>query len=63
VATRAGNARLARGVRTDPGMTTAIALRLPEPAYLRHLRVLAAWWCLGSSGVQPQLLIRCEVRS
>jgi len=43
-------------------MTTALTLTLPEPAYLRYLRVLAAWWCLGSSAVQPQLLIRYEVR-
>ena len=38
-------------------MTTAIALTLPEPAYLRRLRVLAAWWCLGSSVLEPQLLM------
>jgi len=43
-------------------MTTALTLTLPEPAYLRYLRVLAAWWCLGSSAVQPQLLIRYKVR-
>ena len=43
-------------------MTTALTLTLPEPAYLGYLRVLAAWWCLGSSAVQPQLLIRYEVR-
>jgi hypothetical protein len=39
-------------------MTAAITLRLPEPAYLRCLRVLAAWWCLGSSALQPQVLMR-----
>jgi hypothetical protein len=43
-------------------MTTAMTLTLPEPAYLRCLRVLAAWWCLGSSAVQPQVLMRYEVR-
>jgi len=43
-------------------MTTALTLTLPELAYLRCLRVLAAWWCLGSSAVQPQLLMRYEVR-
>jgi hypothetical protein len=44
-------------------MNTVIALSLPEPAYLRCLRVLAAWWCLGSSGVQPQVLMRRGVAS
>ena len=39
-------------------MTTALTLTLPEPAYLRYLRVLAAWWCLGSSALQPQVLMR-----
>ena len=44
-------------------MTTAITFTLPEPAYLRRLRVLAAWWCLGSSALQPQVLMRYEVHS
>lgn len=44
-------------------MRTTITVSLPETAYLRCLRVLAAWWCLGSSAVQPQMLMRCEGRS
>jgi hypothetical protein len=43
-------------------MTTAITLSLPEPAYLRCLRLLAAWWCLGSSALEPRVLMRYEVR-
>jgi len=39
-------------------MRTTITLSLPETAYLRCLRVLAAWWCLGSSALQPQVLMR-----
>jgi hypothetical protein len=41
-------------------MNSVIALSLPESAYLRCLRVLAAWWCLGSSQLQPQVLMRYE---
>jgi hypothetical protein len=44
-------------------MRTAISLTLPEPAYLRCLRILGAWWCLGSSALQPRVLIRYEARS
>jgi len=43
-------------------MRTTIALSLPEPAYLRCLRVLGAWWCLGSSALPPQVLMRYEVQ-
>ncbi len=43
-------------------MTTAMTLTMPEPEYLRCLRVLAAWWCLGSSAVQPRVLVRYKVR-
>ena len=43
-------------------MTTGITLCLPEPAYLRRLRVLAAWWCMGSSALEPQLLMRYEAQ-
>jgi hypothetical protein len=43
-------------------MITVIALSLPEPAYLRCLRVLAAWWCLGSSAVQPLLIMQYGAR-
>jgi len=39
-----------------------MTLTMPEPEYLRCLRVLAAWWCLGSSAVQPRVLVRYKVR-
>jgi hypothetical protein len=45
-----------------PAMTPAISVSLPEAAYLRCLRVLAAWWCLGSSVLHPQVLTRYEVQ-
>jgi hypothetical protein len=38
-------------------MRTAITLTLPEPTYLRCLRVLGAWWCHGSSALQPRVLM------
>ena len=46
----------------DSAMRTTITLSLPEAAYLRCLRVLGAWWCLGSSVLQPQVLMRYEER-
>jgi hypothetical protein len=39
-------------------MTGAITLSFPDHGYLRQLRVLGAWWCLGSSLVDPVLLLR-----
>jgi hypothetical protein len=52
---------LAYGVRNGATvkttMRTAITLTLPEPAYLRCLRVLGAWWCLGSSALAPRVLM------
>jgi hypothetical protein len=39
---------------------TTITLSLAEPAYERCLRVLGAWWCLGSSALQPRLLAQYE---
>lgn len=43
-------------------MIAAIAVAMAplrgEHAYIRHLRVLGAWWCLGSSVVDPDLLLR-----
>jgi len=44
-------------------MRITITLSLAEPAYLRCLRVLGAWWWLGSSSVQPRLLAEYGVRS
>jgi len=43
-------------------MKTAITLSLPTDAYERFLRVLGAWWCLGSSAVQPGTLAVHEAR-
>ena len=36
-------------------MTTTIYL--PTQVYERRLRALAAWWCLGSSALRPELLM------
>ena len=38
-------------------ITPEISVRLPEVAYLRRLHALGAWWCLGSSAVEPRLLL------
>lgn len=39
-------------------MTPAITVSVPVDVYLHRLRVLAAWWCLGSSALEPQLLLQ-----
>ena len=45
-------------------MTTTIAVSMPNDAYLQRLRVLGAWWRLGSSTLNPDLLIeRVEARA
>jgi len=31
---------------------------LPDQAYQERLRALAAWWCKGSSALEPQLLMQ-----
>ena len=41
-------------------MRTAIKVNLTVDAYERCLRVLGAWWCLGSSAVQPGTLAAHE---
>lgn len=38
-------------------MTTTIAVSMPNDRYLQRLRVLGAWWRLGSSALNPELLI------
>jgi hypothetical protein len=38
--------------------TSATTVALTQDGYLRQLRALGAWWCLGSSAVAPQLLAR-----
>ncbi|HVH68319.1 MAG TPA: hypothetical protein VM716_10660 [Gemmatimonadales bacterium] len=37
-------------------MTATIALT--DELYEQRLRALAAWWCLGSSALEPQLLVQ-----
>ena len=39
-------------------MTHAIAVRIPADVYVRRLRALGAWWKLGSSALDPDLLIQ-----
>lgn len=36
--------------------TITVAYR-SERAYLKQLRILGAWWCLGSSALAPRLLL------
>jgi hypothetical protein len=43
-------------------MNAAMRLTLSTEAYERFLRVLGAWWCLGSSALQPATLARHEAR-
>lgn len=38
--------------------TLAFVIRVPGELYLCQLRVLGAWWCLGSSALEPGLLTR-----
>lgn len=37
-------------------MTATIAVRMPDDVYLQRLRVLGAWWRLGSSALNPNIL-------
>ena len=43
-------------------MTDTIAQRIPAHVYLQRLRALGAWWRLGSSALDPDLLIRYPTR-
>jgi len=36
--------------------TPAVTVRPPRDGYLQELRAIGAWWCLGSSALQPRLL-------
>jgi hypothetical protein len=38
--------------------TAMISVIMPQDSYLHRLRALAAWWSLGSSGLEPQVLMR-----
>jgi hypothetical protein len=35
---------------------SAVTVNLSDELYLQRLRVLGAWWCLGSSALDPRLL-------
>jgi len=37
-----------------------ITVYVPTQLYERRLRALAAWWCLGSSALRPELLMAAE---
>jgi len=36
--------------------TRTPTVRPPDGAYWRRVRALGAWWCLGSSALDPRLL-------
>lgn len=38
-------------------MTNTIAIEIPIHTYLHRLRALGAWWRLGSSALNPELLV------
>jgi len=38
--------------------TLELTVTLPDEAYLRRLHVLGAWWSLGSSALEPRLLLQ-----
>lgn len=40
-------------------MTPAVIRSLSDGEYLRELRVLGAWWSLGSSTLEPAVLLWC----
>jgi len=40
-----------------PTPQTIIMVYQSERSYLRQLRILGAWWCLGSSALAPRLLL------
>ncbi len=39
-------------------VTATISLSMPRDTYLHRLRALAAWWSLGSSALEPRVLVR-----
>jgi hypothetical protein len=43
--------------RGKRGAQTMTVMYRSERAYLRQLRILGAWWCLGSSALAPRLLL------
>jgi len=64
---RAGASLLDRTIETTPtrrgrsfvrlAPETIIMVYPSERTYLRQLRILGAWWCLGSSPFVPRLLL------
>lgn len=36
----------------------AIVVSMPNEIYLARLRALGAWWCLGSSALEPGTLMQ-----
>jgi hypothetical protein len=38
-------------------MIATMNLSVTDQLYEQRLRALAAWWCLGSSALEPQLLV------
>jgi len=64
---RAGASLLDRTVETTPTRRARNSVRLTpetiimvypsERTYLRQLRILGAWWCLGSSPLAPRVLL------
>jgi len=41
--------------------TITLSVQLPQSVYLLRLRVLGAWWRLGSSAIEPRLLAEYEL--
>ena len=39
-------------------MTPTLVVSVADGMYLARLRVLGAWWCLGSSMLAPALLMQ-----
>jgi hypothetical protein len=39
-------------------VTRALVVSAPNEIYLARLRGLGAWWCLGSSILEPALLMQ-----
>ena len=42
----------------DAGWANTVGMVHSQQWYLLQLRVLGAWWCLGSSALEPSLLLR-----
>ncbi len=42
----------------DAGWANTVGMVHSQQWYLLQLRVLGAWWCLGSSALEPYLLLR-----